>query len=86
MAPLYGRSRKGERVYDRRPYERGTNLTTIGAISLSGFKGIMTRAKKNLVRSHKGKKNSGCNKCRQTQAITDKLNIKTHYFLHPHSS
>ena len=23
-------------------YERGTNLTTIGAISLSGFKGIMT--------------------------------------------
>ena len=42
MAPLYGRSRKGERVYDRRPYERGTNLTTIGAISLSGFKRIMT--------------------------------------------
>lgn len=42
MTRNYGRSLKGERVYDFRPYERGTNITTIGAISLSGFKGIMT--------------------------------------------
>ena len=42
MARLYGRSRKGERVDDCRPYERGTNITTIGAISLSGFQGVMT--------------------------------------------
>ena len=40
MTRSYGRSKKGERVYDCRPYERGTNITTIGAISLSGFQGI----------------------------------------------
>lgn len=42
MAKTYGRSAKGNRVYDIRPYERGTKLTLIGAISLSGFSGIMT--------------------------------------------
>ncbi len=42
MTRTYGRSAKGNRVYDTRPYERGTNLTLIGAISLSGFSGIMT--------------------------------------------
>ncbi|MGB3512271.1 MAG: transposase [Microcoleaceae cyanobacterium] len=42
MTRTYGRSVKGNRVYDTRPYERGTNLTLIGAISLSGFSGIMT--------------------------------------------
>ncbi|NES03961.1 MAG: hypothetical protein F6K22_14630 [Okeania sp. SIO2F4] len=42
MTRTYGRSAKGNRVYDTRPYERGTNLTLIGAISLSGFFGIMT--------------------------------------------
>ncbi|MDE5080487.1 MAG: transposase [Trichodesmium sp. St18_bin1] len=39
---MYGRSAKGNRIYDTRPYERGTNLTLIGAISLSGFSGIIT--------------------------------------------
>ncbi|NET17550.1 MAG: hypothetical protein F6K08_34380 [Okeania sp. SIO1H6] len=42
MTRTYGRSVKGNRVYDTRPDERGTNLTLIGAISLSGFSGIMT--------------------------------------------
>ena len=42
MTRSYGRSPKGERVYDFRPYERGTNITVIGAISLTGFQGIMT--------------------------------------------
>ncbi len=42
MSITYGRSVKGDRVDDIRPYERGTNLTLIGAISWSGFLGIMT--------------------------------------------
>ncbi|NES78756.1 MULTISPECIES: transposase [Okeania] len=42
MTRTYGRSAKGNKVDDTRPDERGTNLTLIGAISLSGFSGIMT--------------------------------------------
>ncbi len=42
MTRTYGRSVKGNRVYETCPYERGTNLTLIGAISVSGFSGIMT--------------------------------------------
>lgn len=42
MSITYGPSVKGNRVYDTRPDERGTNLTLIGAISLSDFQGIMT--------------------------------------------
>ena len=42
MTRTYGRSVKGNRVYETCPYKRETNLTLIGAISLSGFTGIMT--------------------------------------------
>lgn len=36
MTRLYGRSRRGERVYGSVPHNRGPNLTVVGAISAEG--------------------------------------------------
>ena len=38
MAPLYGRSRQGERVYDKKPTYSGTSVSTIAILSEEGVK------------------------------------------------
>ena len=38
----YARSLKGTRAYGERPYQRGQNVSLIGAIALRGFLGAMT--------------------------------------------
>lgn len=42
MTRRYGRSLQGRRVYDDAPYQRGNNLTLIGAMALQGLVGEMT--------------------------------------------
>ena len=38
LTRLYGRAEPGERVFDRVPGDRGSNVSTIGAIDLAGFR------------------------------------------------
>ena len=38
MTPLYGRSQKGERVYDKRPTSTGTRINTVAILSKEGIK------------------------------------------------
>ncbi|MGZ5193781.1 MAG: hypothetical protein ACXWB3_07695 [Kaistella sp.] len=38
MTPLYGRSRQGERVYDKKPTYSGTSVSTIAILSEEGVK------------------------------------------------
>ena len=42
MIRRYARSLKGSRAYDDAPYQRGNNLTLIGAMALRGLVGEMT--------------------------------------------
>jgi hypothetical protein len=42
MTRRYARSPQGSRVYDDAPYQRGNNLTLIGAMALRGLIGEMT--------------------------------------------
>ncbi len=42
MTRRYARSSKGSRAYDDAPYQRGNNLTLIGAMALRGLVGEMT--------------------------------------------
>lgn len=42
MTRRYARSAKGTRAYDDAPYQRGNNLTLIGALALRGLVGEMT--------------------------------------------
>ena len=42
MARRYARSLKGSRAYGNAPYQRGNNLTLIGAMALRGLIGEMT--------------------------------------------
>lgn len=42
MTQRYARSRRGSRAYDHAPYQRGQNLTLIGAIALKGLVGEIT--------------------------------------------
>lgn len=37
MTRRYGRAKKGKRAYSKSPYNRGTNVTMIGAIATTGF-------------------------------------------------
>jgi transposase len=37
MARRYARAKKGQRAYSKSPYNRGTNITIIGAIATTGF-------------------------------------------------
>lgn len=37
MVRLYGRALEGQRAYGERPYQRGKNVTLIGALGLTGF-------------------------------------------------
>ena len=38
MAPLYGRSQQGERVYDKKPTYPGTSVSTVAILSEEGIK------------------------------------------------
>lgn len=38
MAPLYGRSQQGERVYDKKPTYPGTSVSTVAILSEAGIK------------------------------------------------
>lgn len=42
MTRRYARSLKGSRAYSHAPYQRGSNLTLIGAMALRGMVGEMT--------------------------------------------
>jgi len=42
MTRRYARSRRGSRAYDHAPYQRGQNLTLIGAMALRGLVGEKT--------------------------------------------
>ena len=42
MTRRYARSLKGSRAYNDAPYQRGKNLTLIGAMALRGLVGEMT--------------------------------------------
>ncbi len=42
MTPLYGRAPRGQRVYDRRPVNRGRNQTVVGALTLDGVETSLT--------------------------------------------
>ncbi len=42
MTRRYARSSRGSRAYDHAPYQRGQNLTLIGAIALKGLVGEIT--------------------------------------------
>lgn len=42
MTRRYARSLQGNRAYSDAPYQRGTNLTLIGAMALKGMVGEMT--------------------------------------------
>ncbi len=42
MTRRYARSSRGSRAYDHAPYQRGQNLTLIGAIVLKGLVGEIT--------------------------------------------
>ena len=42
MTRRYARSLKGRRAYDDAPYQRGNNLTLIGAMALRGMVGELT--------------------------------------------
>ncbi len=44
MTPLYGWSKKGKRLHEARPVQRGRLYTVIGAIGMDGMKTIMTVA------------------------------------------
>ncbi|MDV2992475.1 MAG: hypothetical protein N4J56_002129 [Chroococcidiopsis sp. SAG 2025] len=37
MTRCYGRAKKGKRAYSKSPYNRGQNITMIGAIATTGF-------------------------------------------------
>ena len=37
MARCYARAKKGQRAYSKSPYNRGKNITMIGAIATTGF-------------------------------------------------
>jgi len=37
MTRRYGRAKKGKRAYSKSPYNRGPNVTMIGAIATTGF-------------------------------------------------
>jgi len=42
MTRRYARALKGDRAYSDAPYQRGNNLTLIGAMALQGLVGEMT--------------------------------------------
>ncbi len=42
LARLYARAPKGQRAYAAKPLNRGTNVTTIGALGLEGMVAVMT--------------------------------------------
>ena len=42
MARLYGRSPEGQRAYGIRPYQKGNNVTIIGALSYQGIEAAMS--------------------------------------------
>ena len=43
MTRRYARSLQGNRAYSDAPYQRGNNLTLIGAMALRGLVGEMTK-------------------------------------------
>lgn len=42
LTRTYARSASGLRAYGERPYQRGKNVSLIGALNLKGFVGAMT--------------------------------------------
>lgn len=42
MTPRYGRSPKGQRLHDDKPYQWGENITLLGALGLDGIRTMMT--------------------------------------------
>ena len=42
LTRTHARSRYGSRVYDLKPFNRGTKITVVGAISLKKVVGLMT--------------------------------------------
>lgn len=42
LTRTYARSASGLRAYGERPYQRGQNVSLIGALNLKGFVGAMT--------------------------------------------
>jgi hypothetical protein len=59
MARRYARSAKGSRAYNHAPYQRGQNLTLIGAMALRGLVGEITFRERNRCPSLQDLCNSG---------------------------